>query len=244
MGEDGGGEVGGLFALAGGEVDGDDYAGGLGGGEAEEPAVRLAESWAAGSAMFRTAGRASSLLRSGAGFAGYGDAAEGGWAGDAEAGGIGEAGFDSTGGGGSGVGGEFEGEGAVGLGEFRECDLDALDAEGRELGLFAILGFAELGDAFDGGEAGGGEEAARFEGLPEILGLEGAGERGEVGVAGPGEGLLGVHGRGEGVEAIERVAGDVEFAGAGDSALGVPVVGGERVVEEERFQGAARGGEG
>jgi hypothetical protein len=143
MGENVGGNAGGVGAVAGGEIDAEDDGGsgvwGLGSGvwgvrcrrvfsglcdwsKSDEPAVRGGSGTEVG----------------GSGFSGDGDAAEGGLAGDAEGGRVGEAGEDNLGSGGlvgDGVrtGFELEGKPAVGGSKFERSDADAVDAESGEL---------------------------------------------------------------------------------------------------------------
>ena len=183
MGEEIGSDLGGVGAVAGGQVDSDDGGGMRSGDEADEPAM----------------GGCPGAKVGGAGFAGNEDAAAVGGGGDAVGGGVGEAGLNHFGCGGTGMVLELKGEPAVGGGKFEGSDGDAVEAEEGEDGFVGGAGVAEDRGGFSGGEGSLAEQAGGGEQTAELAGGEGAGDGGEVGVAGPGECLPSVHWVGGGV---------------------------------------------
>jgi len=138
MGQEVGGYAGGIGSVAGGDVDDDYNLRLIRRGKADEPSVGLRSGGGAG----------------GAGFAGDGNGAKRCSGGHAETDGIGEAGADDLSSGRTGMGGELEGEPAIGCGEFERRDEDAVDSKNGEPSGVVGLRIAEDSVGFIGGEAG------------------------------------------------------------------------------------------
>ena len=140
--------------------------------------------------------------------------------------------------------GQLQGEPAVGGGKLKGRNANTVDAEEGEAGCVWGLGISELGGGLGRSEAGLTEHSGGRKQGAELAGREACGDRGEVGIAGPGEGLARVHGIGGGVGAVQGASGHGELAGAGDAACGVPLAGGDEAVEDERLERGAWGGKG